>query len=189
MTSPSQSSSDPVEVAQRRRRGVLGGLAALAAGFLAARTVSPGHAADGEPLRIGNMSVPPGAQSARSTTELNPTNPTLIDDALRVSNDNGDALSGSSTVGAGVVGSSTSDIGVVGTSAGSSGVLGVSTASNGTGVVGEANNGLLARGVVGRSTSGAGVEVWPAWVYGVACDGLVGVRGASRALTASGLKA
>jgi hypothetical protein len=61
---------------------VLGGLAALAAGFLAARTASPAHAADGEPLRIGNMAVPPGAQSASSTTELNRTNPTLIDDAL-----------------------------------------------------------------------------------------------------------
>jgi hypothetical protein len=192
-----------------RRQGVLGGLAAVAAALLAARTTTPARAVDGDLLEIGNTGNPlTGPQSSSSRTELNRNDLTApIDDALLVTNDRGrgvaatgtsDGLFGSSTgtngngvrgtanVGTsafGVWGTSTTGLGVVGE--GTTGARGMSTAADGRGVWGSATGatgtGVLGQGVTGvRGTAGAtGI--------GVLGEGLYGIRGTSSATMGRGV--
>ena len=128
----SQPATAPDERARQwRRKGLLGGLAAVAAGLLAARAASPARAADGDVLEIGNTGNPTtGPQSASSRTELNRSNPAApIDDALRITNDQGRGITASGTI---------------------DGVFGSSSSSNGNGIRGEANLGTSAFGVWGH---------------------------------------
>src|ERR1700687_2005084 len=103
MTHQSEINTAQTSVPARRR--LLAGAAAVAAGVLAAQTAKPARAADADLLVIGNAGAPStGPQAATSRSELNRRNPTTRDDAMCVTNDNGDAVHGRSTNGTGVRG-------------------------------------------------------------------------------------
>jgi hypothetical protein len=173
-----------------RRQGLLGGLAAVAAGLLAARSATPARATDGDMLEIGNTANPfTGPQSSTRRTELNRSNPTdPLDDAVLVTNDRGggiaaigttDGVNGSST---GTNGNGVRGVANVGTSA--FGVWGTST--TGLGVVGQGST-----GVRGMSPAADGTGVWGSSEgtngLGVLGEGITGVRGTSRATGGSGV--
>lgn len=171
-----------------KRRALIAGAAALAAGLLAKRGTEPVESANGDIMHVGDAL---SGTAATSITYTNDTAPpygmwyianTGAADAVRGTSTGGATESagvrGESDTGSGVVGSYkspsptvSSGNGVYGFSAGANGVRGISTFPGGNGVFGTADGGTTAYGVWGASDAGPGV-------VGESTAG-IGVRGTS----------
>src|SRR6266540_1833842 len=164
------SATSPGLAGQLRRRGLLGGTAAVVAAALARVSARPAEATDNMALIVSQ------ANSSTGQTQLNRTNSATSDNALRITNNNGGAVRGEGAGGGGVIGTdSGAGFGLRGESATGQGVHGHSV--DNIGVFGHtvaASN--ASPGVLGQATQGYGV-------FGFSQDsnGIAGQSGGSAA--------
>src|SRR6266511_1013628 len=164
------SATSPGLAGQLRRRGLLGGTAAVVAAALARVSARPAEATDNMALIVSQ------ANSSTGQTQLNRTNSATSDNALRITNNNGGAVRGEGAGGGGVIGTdSGAGFGLRGESATGQGVHGHSV--DNIGVFGHtvaASN--ASPGVLGQATQGYGV-----FGFSQNSNGIAGQSGGSAA--------
>src|SRR6266542_321091 len=164
------SATSPGLSGQLRRRGLLGGTAAVVAAALARVSARPAEATDNMALIVSQ------ANSSTGQTQLNRTNSATSDNALRITNSNGGAIRGEGAGGGGVIGTdSGAGFGLRGESATGQGVHGHSV--DNIGVFGHtvaASN--ASPGVLGQATQGYGV-----FGFSQNSNGIAGQSGGSAA--------